>query len=110
MSNTEIFRIINKNLQEVRISNRSGSHLNCIRLNASCSDEHNLEIIKRCMEYLKNGIPFLTECIFVNGMRCDILLPATYPALIEEIAVSESNESLANKQKKYPFPIKVIRL
>lgn len=99
---------INHILLYVRPSNKSGSHLNCIRLNSSCTDKHNLEIVKRCMEYLKLRIPFMTEVIFVNGTRADILKPATRE--IEEIAVTEKEESLERKKATYPFPVRVIRI
>ena len=99
---------INRALKEVRFSNASGSHCNCIRLNSSCSDEHNLEIVKRCMGYLKLGVPFYTEVIFNNGERADILLPSLDPPLIEEIMVTETKERL--EAKSYPFRIVEVRV
>ena len=108
MNQQEQQQNINHSLLHVRPSNKSGSHLNCIRLNSSCTDKHNLEIVTRCMEYLKLGIPFMTEVIFVNGQRCDILKPSLPE--IEEIAVTEKEESLERKKASYPFPIRVIRV
>lgn len=95
-------RSLNRNLSYVRPSNRTSTHLNCIRLNPNKHhDKHNKAIIKRCLEYLYNGTIFMTECIFVNGERCDILLP-TMP-LIEEIMITESDERL--NKKNYPFRV-----
>ena len=112
MSQLEQQQNINRSLLHVRPSNKSGSHLNCIRLRNNVLDgrydKHNLEIVKRCMEYLKLGIPFMTEVIFVDGQRADILKPAT--GEIEEIAVTEKEESLERKKANYPFPIRVIRV
>lgn len=106
--NREILRKINIALAQVRQSNKSGSHVNCIRLNHSCSDQHNDEIVKRCREALKLGIPFVTEAIFINGQRCDILWPVSHS--IDEIMVSETEEDF--KKKKYPdiFRINKVRL
>ncbi len=108
MINKETQRKINESLQQVRISNRSGLHDNCIRLNPNKKHhQHNIEIIKRCLEYLYNGTPFFTEVIFdKNGQRADILLPSI--PLIEEIMISETDKYFETKD--YPFPIKQIRV
>ncbi len=79
---------------------------NCIRLNPSCSDDHNWEIVARCMEYLKTGTAFYTEVIFLNGQRADILVPAI--PLIEEVMVTETEERL--NKKNHPFRIKKVRI
>ncbi len=98
---------INEALQEVRVSNRSGSHINCIRLSKNkFHHQHNLEVIKRCLEYLYIGTPFLTEAIFNNGSRADILLPSIPE--IEEIMITETEEYFDTKN--YPFPIKQIKV
>jgi len=104
--NKEIQKIINENIQQVRQSNRTGSHLNCIRLNPSSRGPHNNEIIKRCLEYLELGIPFLTETIFHNGQRADILKPSIPE--IEEILVSETDERF--DKKDYPFRIIKVKI
>ena len=105
--NKETQRKINEALQQVRISNRSGLHDNCIRLNPNKKHhQHNIEIIKRCLEYLYNGTPFLTEAIFNNGQRADILLPSI--PLIEEVMITETDKYF--ETKNYPFPIKQIKI
>ena len=97
---------INIALNQVRLGQRG--HLNCIRLNPSCSAEHNLKIIEICMEYLRLGIPFMTEAIFLNNARCDILLPATK----EIIEVMKSETEKRYKAKNYPsvFTIRQVRI
>ena len=82
-------------------------HLNCIRLNSSCSDKHNDEIIRRCKEYLKIGTQFLTEVNLVRGGRADILIP--HLNLIEEIMVSESDDRFHRKNYS-PFKVVQIRI
>ena len=97
---------INEALQEVRISNRSGNHLSCFRCNVHDSDKHIYFMFKRWLEYRRLGVPILTEAIFNNGERCDILLPATKEII--EIMVTETDERLDSK--KYPFPIRKIKV
>ncbi len=101
---------LNKNLQSVRASNRHSSHLNCIRINNPHQILHALGIIFRCLEHLKDGRVFLTEPIFNNGTRADILLPLL--GQIEEIMVSETKERFEKKASLYPFkvvPVKVTK-
>ena len=81
-------------------------HLNCIRINIHDSDKHNDEIIRRCKEYLKLGIPYLTQVVFIKGGIADILKP-TIPE-IEEILVTETDERF--EAKKYPFRTIAIRI
>ena len=97
---------INENMQQVRISNRSGSHLGCFRCNPSDSDQHIYTMFARWLEYRKLGTAVITEPIFNNGKRADILIPAI--PLIEEIMVSETQERF--EAKNYPFPIKQIQV
>ena len=97
---------INESMQSVRISNRSGSHIGCFRCNPHDSDAHIFTMFKRWLEYRKLGVAVITEPIFNNGQRADILLPSL--PLIEEIMVSETQERL--EAKNYPFPIKQIKV
>jgi len=99
---------INESLNELRLGNRG--HLNCIRLSSQTTGPHNDEIIKRCKDYLASGIPFITEAIFHNGRRCDILLPATMDVL--EILHTESEAQYIEKIKYYPkiFTIRKVRV
>lgn len=99
---------INQALQFIRQSNKSGSHLNCIRLSPICSDVHNAEIINRCVECLKKGIPFMTETEFIHGGRADLLLPSTWEII--EILHSETDERFLQKIKKYPDIFKIRRV
>ena len=97
---------INEAMNYVRLGNRG--HINCIRLNSSCSDPHNIKIIELCSEYLRMGIPFVTECIFKDGSRCDILLPATFEII--EVMVTETEERF--KEKHYPgvFDVRKVKV
>ena len=109
MSITSVQQRINEAMRETKFSVRT--HRNCIRLNPSCSDKHNNEIVKRCMEMLKIGCPFFTEVAFTEGRgRCDILYPSIHE--IDEILSSETDEMFEEKIKKYPdiFKINKIRV
>lgn len=103
-----IQQMINEAVLQLRISNRVGSHMNCIRLNSSCSDAHNAEIINRCIEALKLKIPFYTEAIFRNGSRADIFYPAT--GEITEILHTETDERFSEKIKNYPEMFKITKV
>ena len=103
-------RKINESLSELRFSNKSGSHLNCIRLNPSSKGPHNDKMIELCKGYLALGIPFITEAVFENGKRCDILLPATFEII--EVLNTETDEEFKEKIKSYPdlFGITKVRV
>ena len=109
MNQADRQRRINEALNEVRIGNRC--HLNCIRLqNSNIRTKHTEEMISRCLEYLENKIPFMTEPIFKNGSRADILLPATHEII--ELLHSETDQMFNEKIKKYPqiFQIQKVRV
>ena len=107
MSITSIQQRINEAMRETKFSVRT--HRNCIRLNTSCSDKHNMEIVKRCLEMLKIGCPFFTEVAFTEGRGvCDILYPSLHE--IDEILVSESDERFEEKVNKYPSCFKINKI
>ncbi len=97
---------INNALREIKISNRI--HVNCIRLNPTCSDLHNNKIISLCLEFLKNQIPFMTEAEFIYGGRADLI--TLYDKTIYEVMVSETDKSIENKIKKYPDSFKIVKV
>lgn len=107
--NKEQFQRYREALQTIEFSNKSGSHVDCIRLNAKCSDAHNDKIIEICKEFKKLGIPFITEAKFRENLgRADIINLITHE--IYEIVVSETDENIAAKQKKYPAIFKIIKV
>src|SRR3990167_8955346 len=107
--NKEQFKKMREALQTIEFSNRSGSHVGCIRLSNNCSDIHNDKIIEIAKEFNRLQIPYLTEAKFRNNLgKCDIVNLATHE--IYEIAVSESDKSIIAKQKKYPDIFKIIKV
>ena len=107
--NKKQFKRMREALQTIEFSNRSGSHIGCIRLNNNCSDLHNDKIIEIAKEFNRLQIPYLTEAKFINNLgKADIINLATHE--IYEIAVSESDESIIAKQNKYPDIFKIIKV
>ena len=104
----EKWQRINEALQTIRISNRNGSHLNCLRLHNNNSEIHNDKIIAIAKEFLRNNIPFMTEAEFIRGGRADLINLYTHE--IYEVAVSESDESIEAKAKRYPDIFKIVKV
>lgn len=98
---------MNRRLQVIRMSNRSGSHVGCFRFGGP-TWEHEFRKFQVCWELNQRGHSFISEGIFNTGDRCDVIdLTA---GIIFEIVKSEKKESLASKKEKYPcdFEIRVI--
>ena len=73
---------------------------NCVRLNASNALEHELAKFKVCWELLQEGKEFVTEAVFTNGKRADILVLDTGDVI--EILHSETKEMAEKKCTDYP--------
>lgn len=108
----EVNRItkIHEALRYLKFSNKSGSHVNCLRLHNNCSEIHNRKIIELALEFSKNNIPFITEAEFAAPYagRADIINLATHD--IYEIMSSETDEILEAKIKKYPEIFKIVKV
>ena len=94
-------------LNEVRSSNRIGSHVNCFRFFPNNSDTHEntkFEVFKK-LRKLNHDV--LVEAIFLNGSRCDLLDINT--GVIYEIIHTEKETEV--KEKNYPscFGIVIIK-
>ncbi len=92
-------------LNLVRISNRVGSHVGCVRIGSE-SREHFIKKAEVCFDLKKRGHLFVSEGIFKDGQRADIIdLTEGY---IYEILKSETDIML--KKKSYPLKIKAIKI
>jgi hypothetical protein len=87
-------------LNEIRISNRSGSHVNCLRLFKNNTIAHEQTKFMVCWTLLKWGHEFVTEPIFNNGKRADVL--DLHTGVVYEVIKSETEEKLADKTEAYP--------
>ena len=90
----------NDAMREIRHSNKIGSHRNCIRINTNNSIEHEITKLRICYDLIKSGKEVITEAIFANGARADIVVLDDYKII--EILHSESESGCLEKSKKYP--------
>jgi len=103
-------------LQEIRASNRTSTHYNCIRINLGnkkatslMEDPHEWMKCQVVWELRRRGHKVMTEVIFLSGFRADIVdLTA---GVIYEILLSETDEQFKEKLKTYPtvFEVRKIR-
>lgn len=97
---------IRSSLNLVRFSNRCGGHVNCIRFSLGESWQHIAKKVEICCTLREMQHDFLTEALFLNGSRCDVL--DITEGVVYEILYSETEEQLAEKVKKYPLELAII--
>jgi len=100
MNKLQTLQTRNKIRQLIRISNR---HKNVLRWSSNETNEHIQRKLDICKYFKKNNIEFMTEAVFHNGLRCDILV--CDEERIVEILNTESEESILRKKKVYPLPV-----
>lgn len=98
--------IENSNL--IRFSNRCGSHINCFRFSLSENREHIIKKLDICIEVLSKGHKFITEGIFNNGSRCDVI--DLNDGVVYEIMNTEDEKKFEEKIKKYPEILEVVKV
>ena len=79
---------------------------NSIRINIHNDILHEIGKLKKAYELIKDGKRILTEVIFKNGTRADILVPEDFRVI--EILHSESEKEVLEKIKSYPEGLEVI--
>jgi len=99
---------INKNLQLIRMSNRFGSQRNVLRWSNGETKEHILKKLEICIELKEWEHEFITEAIFNNGTRCDIL--DLTEGTVYEILCSETEEEFRQKIQSYPEDFRVVKI
>lgn len=99
---------IRQNLNLVRIGNRIGSQTNVLRWSNGETKEHIMKKLEVCMELKDWEHEFITEAIFKNGARCDIL--DLTEGTIYEILCSETEQRFEEKIQKYPKELKIIKI
>ena len=99
---------INKNLQLIRMSNRFGSQRNVLRWSNGETKEHILKKLEICIELKEWGHEFITEAIFKEGARCDVL--DLTEGTIYEILCTETEEKFEQKIQNYPKEFDVIKI
>ena len=96
---------VSNNLDYIRFSNRK---LNCLRWHNNESYSHILKKLDICIELRNSNHDFITEAIFINGFRADIIDLTT--GEIYEILYSESEEDFEEKIKNYPKCFRIIKI
>lgn len=99
---------VNENLQLIRTSNRFGSQRNLLRWSNAETKEHILKKLEVCMELKGWGHEFITEAIFKNGARCDVL--DLTEGTIYEILHTETEEKYRQKIQRYPKEFRVVKI
>lgn len=101
--NAKLSRIINDNLQKVRLSNRSG--LNLIK-KGSGGLEHELLKAEVAMKLMFDGHHVMTDAIFAdNSGSTDIFILSIEGGMVYEILHTESDERF--NAKNYPVKTKI---
>ena len=97
---------INSALKHFDHGNRLGSHVNCLRLNAHNSLEHERKKFELAFQALKEGRAFLTEAILEgrNGIADFVDLENM---TITEVLHTETEEELKEKVKSYPDAVRI---
>ncbi len=96
---------VNERLQLIRISNRK---LNCLRWHNNETQEHIIKKLDICRWLKEINHDFITEAIFLNGARADIVDLAD--SIIYEILISEKEENFEEKIKNYPEIFTIIKI
>ena len=82
-------------------------HRNCIRINAGNSFRHESKKFSLCWCLARDGKEFITEAVFENGLRADIVNLDN--GTIYEIVQSECQASIDKKKAAYPLPVIVVK-
>jgi len=96
---------VSERLQHIRVSNRK---LNCLRWHNNESREHIIKKLDICRWLKEINHVFITEAIFLNEARADVV--DLSEGVVYEILVSESEESCDEKVKKYPEEFEVVKI
>lgn len=99
----------------VRFSNRSGSHMDtCLRFGTNETLAHLHKKLEIMLELRKQGHHVLSEAIFLNQSRADILDTSDFGkdriATAYEIMNSEKEESIERKEQAYPEGVRIIKI
>ena len=106
MNKIELLMSRNRIAELVRQSNRCGSHRNCVRMNPGSTLEHEMTKARLVFMLIAQGHEVITEAIFTDGGRADVLDLDTATAY--EIVCSEELASLERKAERYPEALDIV--
>ena len=101
MNKLETYKQYRTNLNQIQGGNRCGSHVNCVRLNSHSTKKHEETKFIVCWILLQEGYDFITEGIWLSGLRADVFDIQRNIAF--EILCSETEAEC--DLKGYPVPI-----
>jgi len=96
-----------ENYNYIRISNRSGPHIGCVRITGE-GKAHFLKKAEICWKLHKDKITYVTEAIFNNGSRADVV--DFKNGIIYEIMDTESDQSIEKKKIDYPHGFNIVKI
>ena len=83
------------------LSHKFNNHSGSVKVNMNNTFTHELAKFLLCWEAGKMGKEFVTEAVFQNGKRADILVLDDCEAW--EVLHSETKEQFKSKQESYPI-------
>jgi hypothetical protein len=108
-----LFWAVKRVKEEARSDTWCTNHGNCFRCSQEPaeSDAHARMKFERFLHWRRFGATVFTEVRWREAGRSYLVICLNNGEIfIEEIAVSEKEESLLLKEEKYPFPIKIFRV
>ncbi|MFH1210269.1 MAG: hypothetical protein V1663_05795 [archaeon] len=99
---------LRNNLNLIRFSNRCGNQMNTLRFSLSESKTHIMKKLEVCIELMNKNHKFITEAIFLDGSRADIV--DLTEGVVYEILCSETDEMFDEKIKKYPRELEIVKV
>jgi hypothetical protein len=97
--------LINQAMQKVRPNSRGRKYINAVLLSGGNTWLHEVGKCRECYLLAQKGIDFLTEVIFENGQRADILALDVEGEGVYCIEILVSETEARFSKKEYPFPI-----
>ena len=102
--NTKSLKLRKRRYETSKLLHRAfNSKANVIKINKNNTFAHELAKFLMCWEIAQDGKDFVTEAVFSNNRRADILVLDDAEAI--EILQSETMESIVKKNVHYPVPI-----
>jgi len=98
-------------LSKIRFSNRCGNHYNCIRVFKNNKYIHERVKFDIAFKLIREGFTVMTEAIFEESGRADVLAIKGKHAYIIEIETSKSKSLMKKKileKQKYPKDFELI--
>ena len=96
---------VNNRLQFIRVSNRQ---LNCLRWHNNETREHIIKKLDICRWLKKINHVFITEAIFINSCRADVIDLTS--GIIYEILFSEKEDECNEKVMNYPDGFRIVKI